>query len=73
MIMQSNKAQVVSQISKMTLSDGEVIDNEMGVPSVLIIYTMCVVNMVTKTVVVVNHRFTSLLGTKGFLSDIVIR
>ena len=49
MIMQSDKAQVVSLISNMLLPDGEVIDNEMGVPSVLIIDAMCVVNMVTKT------------------------
>ena len=49
MIMQSDKAQVVSLIANMLLPDGEVIDNEMGVPSVLIIDAMCVVNMVAKT------------------------
>ena len=42
MIMKSDKAQVVYLISNMLLPGGEVIDNEIGVRSVLIIDAVCV-------------------------------
>ena len=47
--MQSDKAQVVSLLSPEYATASEVIDNKMGVPSVLLTVEMCVVNMVTKT------------------------
>ena len=40
--MKSDKAQVVSLISSLLLPDGEVIDNKIGVRSILIIGAVCV-------------------------------
>lgn len=50
MIMQSDKSQVVSSIFNIPLPEASVVlEAESGVPSVLIIDAMCIVNMVTKT------------------------
>ena len=63
--MQSDKAQVVFLISDMPLPDGEFIDNEIGVQSVLIIDAICVWS---QKILIMHH---TVMEANCPLSDIV--
>ena len=64
----------ISSVAKITFVVAEITFKVAVITSSVVKITFVVTEIIFKVaVVVVNHCFTSLFGTKGLLSDIIIR